>query len=392
MKDVNIILTDYFQMYFKGFLIPQDSKKTTSDFLDSISSGNYNLQTFNPNIVTEDSYEAGKYAYTLNRYLRKLGKDSIDKNRTFYKISFSESLENQFFRLITNTNAPKLYHYTSLESLVSILKNNQIRFSSIASLNDKGELDYFDKIYNSEKRKLDMDIAKKNPELLNLDDQAIKSLVKSIVNNTLANNIFQLQEYSNSNSTKFHPKTIESFNKRFLLSCSSHRDKLDQWRLYGNDGKGVCIELSVKKEFFDNYEYNDFYIGKLLYGEEFIKQFVNFQYSLLDKENIYVHFNKLNIWKHFFKSIDWQNENEIRIFNYTSETDTSNSEWGVNKFGILTKYLSFELDILPINISRIILGPKILEPELANQQLRQFLREKHKNNIPVVNSEITYYR
>ncbi|MEA5106377.1 MAG: DUF2971 domain-containing protein [Sphaerochaeta associata] len=293
MKDIDVVLKNQFKLFFSSASsdVPNSDVET---FINSISfNSSYKIKDFS-NLDKMSKLNSDIYNYNIRRYFRDFNKDIINTNKTFYLILFSESFEYQFFQLLTKTfpSAP-FYHYTSLDALIKILNSNKIRFSSIASLNDRGELYYFDNIFDAQINNL-----KLNKQNLNV-----------LKNSNLT--------YENDIISKFHYKTIESFNNRFLLSCSSLKDKLDQWRLYGDDGKGVCIELnglegsiSDKNPLFD-----DFYIGRILYGDSFVKSFFKLQYNLLVNDNIYLSFNNLNIWKHFFKSDDWEGEKEIRIFN-----------------------------------------------------------------------------
>ena len=191
---------------------------------------------------------------------------------------------------------------------------------------------------------------------------------------------------------EYHYKRIEAFNNRFLLSCSYLKDDLNQWRLYGDDGKGVSIEFEVIKE----NQSEDFYIGKILYGGGVIRQLNQLIDDLYKEYNLAFVFNRFLIWKHFFKSQDWDYEKEIRLIKWSKaiDNDQKDSEWDINRYGILAKYKYIELEKMPIRIKGVVLGPKLVENELNKAQLKQYLRERNDRELinKIYFSRILCYR
>ena len=98
--------------------------------------------------------------------------------------------------------------------------------------------------------------------------------------------------------------------------------------------------------------------------------------TVYNEYNIAFVFKEFLIWKHFFKSKDWNYEKEVRIL-YTNPKIRIDSEieWDINRYNILAKYQYVDMLNMPVTITGITLGPKLSENELNKAQLKQFLRE-----------------
>lgn len=336
MKELEKVVLQSIQRFLESHLNADDSSR----LLNHLRIKGLNIKkVISQSALKEVSQEE---QYYINRYFRDIDKESILRKGDIFLASLPESIENDLFRFLTKTNTVKYYHYTSLNAFVNIVRTKRFRFSSIASLNDKSELSYYDQASGYER-------------------------------------------------PQYHYKTIQSYNSRYLLSCSSLEDELNQWRLYGQDGNGICLEL-IQRDKYSGVLDDSFYIGKILYGDSVIKDLNRMVTSLLEESRILLNLKKLRIWKHFFKAKDWAIENEIRIFNYLPKENDNRTEWGINRFGLLSKYINYDWDDTPIEMSKIILGPKIQETALAIGQTRQLLREKGLGKIEVVKSKINYYR
>lgn len=266
-----------------------------------------------------------KIDYYSKRYLRS-NKDIFEKDDKDFSLAYlDKTFEDLFFKKLIGIGSSKIHHYTSFQALIQILQNRKIRLSSIAGLNDRDELHYFDVESNHE----------------------IKD--------------------------EYHYKRIEACNHRFLLSCSYLQDDLNQWRLYGNDGCGVSIEFKIADDISDF-----FYIGKILYGNQIIQDLNEFIENVYQEYNVAFVFNRFSIWKHFFKSKDWSYEKEVRIlYSNPKVYIESEIEWAINRYNILAKYQFVDMRNMPIHITGITLGPKLSENELNKAQLKQFLRENN---------------
>ncbi len=259
------------------------------------------------------------------------------------RIEIDDNKEEVIFKELFSINpGVRLYHYTTFESLFSIWNYNTIRYSSLAGMNDSSEMAYS---YRS---------------LLLENDK---------------NNI------NNKN---------RAMNQRYVLSCSLRRDDLNQWRLYGDDGKGVCIEIVQDSKLSSN-----FYIGRIKYRDEFIKNVNMLQYKIAFEENSLLTFKKLYLWRSFIKNIDYSDEEEIRILymnDISKKRKCVKEDWIINRYGILSKYITFKLITNPFQIRRIILGPKLKEPKINKIHLEGYLKLNNYNDIKVIQSENENYR
>ena len=107
---------------------------------------------------------------------------------------------------------PTVYHYCSMESFVSIVKNAELWLSRVDYTNDKYEMKYVNKCV--------CDIAEELAK-----DGSISEKQK--------NNYLSL--YSDD----------DWYDKPFIGCFSERGDILSQWRLYADDAKGVSIGFSV---------------------------------------------------------------------------------------------------------------------------------------------------
>jgi len=117
-------------------------------------------------------------------------------------------------------NTPNIiYHYCSLESFMSIIKNNTIRLTNISKSNDSSEICYcFDFFQNILKKAI------KDFTRLHTSDEELKSYFNGInINNLISRAIF--------NDSLIY----------YVACFSSEANLLSQWRGYADDGNGVAI-------------------------------------------------------------------------------------------------------------------------------------------------------
>jgi hypothetical protein len=115
---------------------------------------------------------------------------------------------------VTNKISVPLYHYTDATGLEGIIKNQQIWFTHYQHLNDPTEVTY------------GMEVAS---GLISEIGGQYMTLTKLFCD--MANEFFA------------HPKIKESFGI-FIGSFSHKSDDLNQWRAYGDDGRGFALGLS----------------------------------------------------------------------------------------------------------------------------------------------------
>ncbi len=120
-------------------------------------------------------------------------------------------LNPELLRFICTKPQAPMYHYTSLASLLGILKSRQVWASHIASLNDDKEYQYaLELVYKSCRR------------LLSAGSMPWNSRLRYFVDN--------FQRLARPNV--------------FVFSLSEKPDLLSQWRSYVSDGDGVSVGFS----------------------------------------------------------------------------------------------------------------------------------------------------
>jgi hypothetical protein len=128
-------------------------------------------------------------------------------------------INDEFVAMFNNNLAPKLktfdcvYHYTSIDSFMSIMKSNELWFSHALYLNDPLEIAFgLDVIIN----------------ILN-----VKKNDYTTVLNIIEKQRSNYKEYS----LDLNRDLV------FLFSFSELSDKLSSWIQYGDSGYGVCLEF-----------------------------------------------------------------------------------------------------------------------------------------------------
>lgn len=241
-------------------------------------------------------------------------------------ICFSENTEDELFRLLLPQKSPlSLCRYTTLNSLFLTLKDKSHCLCSLTCMNDKGEISYADKYIH-----------------------------------------YGIYAYSQ--------QIIEDNNNCFILSCceSDKMDDLTMWRLYGDQGRGVCIEYDSIPEKADN---KQFFMAPVSYGEskdkhlelDFIKKINNWV-----KDGWRFKLNRWHIWKHFFKSYLFKDEHEYRVLYIPSDNNSAGLRWIMDSTNsIVSRIALFNVadEAFPLKIKSVLVGPKCPEQESNVDQL-----------------------
>lgn len=257
--------------------------------------------------------------------------------------NLKQNVEDKFFKCLLRPKETKqVCRYTSLNSLFLTFRDQNHCMLSLPCMNDKGELTYSDKM----------------------------------VGNYI---------YSNSD------QTVAEDNDCFILSCCSN-DKIDDltmWRLYGDNAKGCCIIYNVNENLIDNKRY---FFAPVSYGDndklhlelEFVRAFKEHKVN-----GWRFCFKRWNIWKHFFKSYLFKDEDEYRLL-YLATGDNKDMDWiRDNTNGIVSRIKKIEVTDMsfPLTISDVIVGPKCPEQETAVTQFKymnlkqQIIKVKTRNQI-----------
>lgn len=265
--------------------------------------------------------------YQMEEFIKK-----VTRNTSNY--TFSEKDEYDFILKLIHKNEPAptyYFRYMSFESAFKTLHKKKYRMNSIVGMNDKSEVDYFNK------------------------------------------KVYRIQN-DNQDTT----------NDIFISSFSSLEDDLTMWRLYGDDGRGVCLvfeQKSTPKRFMQEV---------VCYEEEpinVLRELVELGWTFRNAEE----------WKHFFKANEYAAENEYRLL--YRKTDENNKfineeDWFVREdTGIVSKYITFDLNAeeFPLKLHKVIVGPKCTEHNLNIEQLRN-LTKQYEDEVIFSPSKIKSYR
>ena len=248
--------------------------------------------------------------------------DNLKYNEKSASVWLTKESEDSLFKIMLQSECEEeeymhVCRYTSLNSLFLSIKNGSQAMCSITCMNDKGETSYADKKVG----------------------------------------------YGSYAST---PNSIKENNDCFILSCCNKDmvDNLTMWRLYGNDGKGVCLEYDVDLSKIDNKE---FFFAPISYGTgmnehpvlDFIQKIRHW------KDNGWCfELKRWFIWKHFFKSYLYKEEKEVRLLYYWTEDSKDRVEWIMDSTNnIASRLCIFSLtdDRFPLKLKNAIVGPKCPE-------------------------------
>lgn len=264
-----------------------------------------------------------------------------DDNQGFFSFSNIDKERTFFLLVIGALNSKELiYRYTTLDTLFLMMNKGTYRMSGIVGMNDKSEIDYFDK------------------------ECKINNLGSS----------------------------VREINDTYLSSCSTLKDDLTMWRLYGDDGKGVCLEFEVLPP---EKRSGGFILAPVNYAEERRKHTALKMFKKLSDANI--RFAELYKWKHFFKPYDYSVEKEIRLMfidNGRFDNGVVNRDWVKTwSYSIINPVVDFKLNSssFPIQLKRIIMGPKLPELNVNISQI-DYLISLRGYSIEIARSEIDNYR
>ena len=260
---------------------------------------------------------------------------TIDKS----DLSFKENVENDIVKTLFEFVKPdkEIYKYTSLKSLFDMIDCSSLRMFGIAGMNDKTEVNFVERCIFKEKKPL-----------------------------------------------------TNSVNKHFITSCSTKKDDLTLFRLYGDEAKGVCLVFEAKEK-------GNFTIQKVCYMKEdnpifvFLNRFVS---KIQTESHRKFVLKTLNDWAHFIKPTEYEDEGEIRLM-YVSSGRTKPNGWILSQpYNIVNPYKDFSLlsPSFPLKLKKVILGPKCSEREINLFQIKAMLKDKGFVDVEVLPSKIDSYR
>lgn len=114
----------------------------------------------------------------------------------------------------------KLYHYTDTNGFLGILKTKRVWATDYKFLNDPSEHSYGRQVV----KQIFEELIEENPDL------PLKS-------------IYELR-YGKT------PVIAETFSRGYYIaSLTEEKDSLEQWRAYGNNGKGFAVEFNIDSKY-----------------------------------------------------------------------------------------------------------------------------------------------
>ena len=309
-----------------------------------------------------------------------------------FNILFADLKAEETFRIVK----PLLAHYTSIKTLESILRNDEVWLSNPLFMNDMEEVRFG---INEGAR-------------LFIDSQELESACGAPHRFSLLKDKFNIYYDSFAND-----HVIDTY-----IFCLSQHDEmntdglLSMWRGYGGNGSGAAIVIDTAKINFN--EKSPFIIAKVQYASteariDWIKFKLKEVANLLNDTHInddelkvlaYIFFERLKIFALFTKHTGFDEEREWRVV-YMRTRDTEKSfdpmfdYWigprGVEpklklKFSRLSDLMASDLSLSKI-VRRIILGPSVSSP-LAKTMIFKMLDRLQKPELKarVVASSIPY--
>lgn len=274
------------------------------------------------------------------------------------------SFENKFFQVLFGELTESIVcRYTSLSTVFAMLNNLSFRMSGLVGMNDKSEVNYVDTYLDGVEKPL----------------------------------------------AKLHPRSISAINNRYISSCASKmvEDNLTLWRLYGDDSKGVCLVFDI----IDKNLNANILLQRVKYADESGThaelELLRLIRTEIDRQTGFMfEFRKLAYWKHFFKPFEYSIEDEIRLLVIDDDSIPKiKNDWVMTySHSIINPTMDFKLNstVFPIQLRKIILGPKCPEQELNKVQIEEMIRRrnigiKKKDDVDIANltvelSEIKHYR
>lgn len=384
---INSIEPEIKQSEFGSFFISDNKEEVLTlifSYIKKFSMIRLLIESFDPerlNYGLERELEEMGYQY----YLKKQAKyrEKIEKIKNVIQEYFFPSIQEyehetsddlsinkfefRFFDVLLPNLKPKtkFYRYGSLQLCFYLAKDKTMTLSGLSGMNDTSEINY----------------------------------VESYLGLTPTPNQLHSISY------------LKNLNSKFIMSASTLEDDLNQWRLYGNDSTGVSLELEMKKELeMKNCNIDNFYVKAISYGKRWSNKSSNgevihenrhfeldilraFQNAIYKLYNFTFVFKSFDIWKHFFKSYEYEVEQEIRVlYIKTDEDNNAKLDWVLtHSHNILNPVLFFQYQNLPFKINKVLFGSKAPEVNVNIQQF-EYLTQSKGINITFSKSQIKNYR
>ena len=322
--------------------------------------------------------------------IQKMTIDDLDWQNvtsTATRIALSPDFERKLFLAILGEyNNRNVCRYTTKSSLFRILNDQKQSLCGLSCMNDKSECYYADRYLMERGNKLVSD--------------------------------------------KLTYTDAKQLNRYFITSCSrldeedldtKMYDDLSMWRMYGDDCRGVCMKfhidedllgdkfilapISYAKRHYETERYYDLddpdgYVDEIT-GENAIHPELNFIHSVMYSKvcGYQFLFSTFDLWKHFFKTVEYRNEKEIRLLYIASEDDKL--KW-VNANEVFCPVVEKDIteadgkrNEYPLVLDKVILGPKFSEADVNVSQVELMVEDKEikrSSDFECEKSKIDNYR
>ena len=296
-----------------------------------------------------------------------------------------------------------LYHYCSLPTFLSIIKNKSIWLSDIEKSNDFLEL-----------------IAMRKLFIEQADEEIGKKIIESNRNYDMERSLQLIELKENT-----HNKIQKIVSKHFVFCLSESKDLLSQWRAYADDGKGISIgfrktffekiySLNFTKRssspisfLFDQVFYNESEAIDLIMNDTNFNKFSSFSNLEEEKQSIQLAMAQVANEAPFYKKSAFAEENEWRIvisYSLCHLTPPKFSLYSNDLFkfkeieysisrGRMVPHLEIEIPNIKDAIAEVIIGPKCEENVW---EIREFLlcmgilKDRNDDSIEIIKSKASY--
>ena len=225
----------------------------------------------------------------------------------------------------------RLYHYTSLNAFLCMMRTREIWMSSTGSMNDRKEITYF----------------------IELLEKELKSYCRQDFFEKVYNQI--------------------PFSYKYAFCLSTEKDDAAQWERYGDSAMGVCLSFNVGELYKCLYGYNDIMFNEVFYNDSITNDaYFEIVKKYFDKGNIDIYSSEEELIRqliyagnlHRHKS--FKNEHEIRITTMDNKSPYG-TEYALKEIGnVVKKVYILKPDIMGNSkgtslekiIDEVIVGPR----------------------------------
>jgi hypothetical protein len=291
-----------------------------------------------------------------------------------------------------NLKINSMYHYTTPEGLIKILKQKEIIlwFTKYDCLNDVSEGTEMISHYKVACNKLKAE---------NIMDEKAKQFYDYILNIKPSNKQI-IHHAVDSKTTAMQWVECDAY----LCCFSEEPNSLDLWRYYSKNKQYEGYSIGFKTDMFEEIQKDVFYkiknkkykiqITRVIYDnlkkEDYYRKIINKCYKLYESgtklESInFVLGNILSSTQLIFKHECFASEKEIRAILYIPKEQSNYEIQYRTKNGYIIPYIEEKFD--KKHLSDITIGP-LINDEIAKNNLEQYLNANGYKNIEVKNSKL----